>query len=121
MGTVTGTTLQQLLNLSNSSDSIEICEIIIDQAINKINLHGRTDLPNLSGTAGSKTVSLDSRQEGAVIGVAATVYSEMYVGSGSSTSSYSVGAVSTSSSSQAVTTAAREAGRALAEIEVDVG
>jgi len=122
MATITAATLQTLLGITLTETT---CEVIIDQAIDLINLYGRTDLANMGGTAGSKTLSLDSREKGAVLDVAAAVYSNMYVSGGSESTSFSIGGISSSSSSSAsnmaIKSAAKDAARLLAEIEVDIG
>jgi len=121
---VTASTLDLLLNLASGVPDATL-EEILDLAIDLINLYSRVGLPNMTGTAGSKTVSLESREKGAVLSVAAAVYSNMYVSSGSQSSSFSLGALATSTSNAAsnaaVDLAVKEASRSLAELEVDVG
>lgn len=65
------------MNLPNMSN--EDAEYIIDQAINWLNRYG-TSLSNMSGTAGSKTVSLTSQEEGVVFETARLVYYAFYKG-----------------------------------------
>lgn len=78
MGSVTGALLINLLHLPTDFDDATV-ENVVDEAINLLNLFGDgLELPNLSGTAGSKTVTLTSPQQGAVIMVARTLFSEYY-------------------------------------------
>jgi len=123
VATITASTLQTLLNVNTLAEAT--CEAIIDQAVDLINLHSRADLPNMTGTAGSKTLSVESRAKGAIMLVAAAVYSNLYVSSGSQSSTYTLGNMSLSqsaaSSTGAVDTAVDKAARLLAEPEVDYG
>lgn len=118
MGTVTATTLETLLDASDMTDATT--EAIIDQAINLLNLYG-AELSNMGGTAGSKTVSLESKAEGAVIEVARAVYYSFYKGLDSTT----IGGMTVDSpdllSNPVVQRTLKEAARRLTEIEVDVG
>jgi hypothetical protein len=68
-------------------------EAIIDQAIYLLNTYGCT-LANL--TAG--TVTVTSREAGAILSVAVEVYSQYYKSAGSSSSSYGLGGLSVSQS-----------------------
>lgn len=54
-------------------------EEVIDLAIDTLNLFG-ADLPNMTGTAGTKTVSLESKEKGAVLMVARKIYYGFYKG-----------------------------------------
>lgn len=124
MASVTASTLDTLLHLSGAVPDATL-EEILDLAVDLINLYSRAGVPNMTGVAGSKTVSLESREKGAVLSVATAVYSNMYVSSGSQSSSYSVGGIgistSNAASNAAVDLAVKEASRSLAEVEVDVG
>ena len=77
MATITASTLNSLLGQEIDAATLEI---IIDAAIDIINLYGIVDLPNMTGTAGSKSVSLESREAGAVKLVARAVYHAFYKG-----------------------------------------
>jgi len=67
-----------VLNLDSTFDDATM-EGLIDQAIDMLNLYGiNVDLPNMTGTAGSKTVSLTSPQQGAVVMITRVVYSQFY-------------------------------------------
>jgi hypothetical protein len=88
MVTYTYSTLQSLINIDTDDVTAANTENMIDQAIHLINLAGAhvandrsvsyTDITNLSGTAGSKTVTLTSAQAGAVTEVAKAVYYRDY-------------------------------------------
>jgi hypothetical protein len=78
------------VDTSSSNFSAEEIEGIIDHAINMLNLQGRGffTIKNMSGTAGSKTVTLKSHVSGAVLHVAWLIYK------GRSPESVSLGALS---------------------------
>ena len=102
-------------------------EACIEQAIDKINGYARDDiLPNMTGTAGSKTVSVTSGQAGFIRDLAVAIYSNTK-NAGSTSTSYGVGAISQSSSSStgqgasAIDSMAKEAALRLKEIEVSCG
>jgi len=120
MPNITASDLDAILNLAGQVSNTNL-EKIIDLAIDCLNLYGNLDLPNMSGTAESKTVSLESREKGAVFIVARAIYYSFYKGVESST----VGGLSVSTpdlmSNQTVLAAVKEAARQLAEIDVDYG
>jgi hypothetical protein len=102
-------------------------EACIDQAIDKINGYARDDiLPNLSGTAGSKTVNVTSGQAGFVRDIAVSIYARDK-NAGASSSSYAVGGISQSSSTSTgagasqVDELAKSAALFLKEVEVSYG
>ena len=73
-------------------------EACIDQAIDKINGEIGDDLlPNMSGTAGTKTVSVTSAQAGYIRDIAAAIYTSTKTG-GSTSKSITAGVISTSES-----------------------
>jgi hypothetical protein len=76
--TVTYATFTSLygVNTSASDFDAEEIEAIIDHAINMLNLQGRDrfTVKNMSGSAGSKSVSLKGYQSGAVMHVAWLIY-----------------------------------------------
>lgn len=101
-------------------------EACIDQAIDKINGYAKDDiLPNMQGTAGSKTVSLTSGQAGFVRSIAVVIYAATK--NAGATSSTSIGSMSESSSAStgggvdSPDELAMEAARCLREIEVSYG
>ena len=116
--TINAALLKALINDSSVTDAS--AELIIDHAINKLNLFG-AELPNLGGAAGSKTRNYTSEQTGAIIDVAIVVYSTNYKTSGGSSSSISLGGLSLSDSSssnnQQINDAAKEAARMLMEYD----
>jgi len=109
------------MHLTDSDITDATMETVIDQAIDELNLEGNLDLPNMGGTAGSKTVSLESRERGAIQRVARAIYYSFYKGIETS----SVANLTVSSpdlvSDPNVQRAVREAARRLVEIEVDYG
>jgi hypothetical protein len=88
MVTYTYSTLQSIINIDTDDVTAANTENMIDQAIHLLNLAGAhvandrsvsyTDITNLSGTAGSKTVTLTSAQSGAVTEVAKAIYYKDY-------------------------------------------
>ena len=132
MPTVTGTELRQLLNLeTDTSFDIENAEVAIDQAINSINLYllmYDMEIANMTGTAGTKTLTVDKATKGGIYQVASATYSSFFKasGSGSSSESAALGPVSTSrsdsssSSSGGGTSVARSAVQAIAKEVADM-
>jgi hypothetical protein len=103
-------------------------ESCIEQAIDAVNgaLKEGDLLPQMTGTAGSKTVSLTSAQAGWIRELAVAVYSNMQ-SAGASSSSDSVGGISSSQSNSSqggvnnVMVMAREAADALKVPDVSYG
>jgi hypothetical protein len=102
-------------------------EACIDQAINKINGYARDDiLPNMTGTAGSKTVSVTSSQAGFIQTVAVAIYANSK-SAGATSSSVGIGGLNKSSSTStggendSPDDLAKEAALYLKEIEVSYG
>lgn len=62
---VTGATMKALMD--ETDPSVTEMENIIDTAIDTLNLFGAETIPNMTGDAGSKTVTLTSEQNGAVV------------------------------------------------------
>jgi len=78
MVSVTASEFKSVKNLSDDDITNINAEKLIDLAIDLLNLFGHVDLPNMSGTAGSKTVSLESNEKGAVFLVARQIYYGFY-------------------------------------------
>jgi len=101
-------------------------EACIEQAIDKINGYAREDmLPAMTGSAGSKTVSVTSGQAGFIRDVAVAIYANMKA-SGASSSSMGLGILSQSESSSsqsgsAIDQLAKDAALHLKEVEVSYG
>lgn len=76
MASVTG---QDFINIMNTPDTFTVthAEYVIDLAIDLLNIYD-ADLDNMAGAAGSKTVTLTSKQRGAVFVVARAVYHSFY-------------------------------------------
>lgn len=80
MASVSASDFKNVMNITTSSEHVEY---VLDLAIDALNIFGAT-LSNMSGAAGSKTVSLTSSQRGGVFMVAREVYEKFYKDSGSS-------------------------------------
>jgi hypothetical protein len=111
----------------NSTFTATKWEACIDQAIDKINGYARDDiLPNMTGTAGSKTVSVSSGQAGFIRDLAVAIYANAKTG-GASSSSINMGPIGQSSSSNTGQSAnmveqlAKDAASQLKEVEVSYG
>ena len=103
-------------------------EACIDQAIDLINGKAGDDLlPNLSGSVGTKTVTVTSREAGFIRSIAVAIYANLK-NAGSSSSSTTMGAFSTSSSNSTGTSGtsnidvlAEDAANKLKEMQVLIG
>jgi hypothetical protein len=102
-------------------------EACIEQAIDKINGYCRDDiLASMTGTAGSKTVSVTSGQAGFIRDLAVAIYARDK-NAGATSSSFGLGAISQSSSTSTgagasqVDELAKAAALHLKEIEVSYG
>jgi len=73
-------TATDFINVMNITDSATNMEYVLDLAIDTLNLYGATTIANMSGTAGSKTVSLTSKQKGGVFLVARDIYYGVFKG-----------------------------------------
>jgi hypothetical protein len=95
MATINAATLQDQLDDADLAD--EDAEVIIDDAVDTLNavLHSSgQELANMTGTAGSKTLSVESYQKGAIMQVAKRIYAMRK--NPSATNSQGVGGVSIS-------------------------
>jgi hypothetical protein len=75
MASVTAT---DFINVMGISDTATDMEYVLDLAIDTLNLYGATAISNMAGDAGSKTVTLTSRQRGGVFHVARIIYHETF-------------------------------------------
>ena len=118
MATVTATEFKTLIDDTALADAT--AEIIIDQAINCLNRFG-AELSNLGGTAGSKTVSVESKQKGAIYDVARVVYYGFYKG----VEAVGIGGLTVTTadlmSNPAILEMIKEAARQLTEMDVSRG
>ena len=102
-------------------------EAVIDQAIDKINGYARDDiLPNMTGTAGTKTVTVTSGQAGFIRDLAVAIYNKSVKSGGAQSQSYALGGLSQSQSASSsiggeVEELAKEAALRLKEVEVSYG
>ena len=79
MVSVTADEFQALMNLSDTDISNANAERVIDQAVNKLNSYG-AELPNMAGSSGTKTLSCESNEKGAILEVARITYWAYYKG-----------------------------------------
>lgn len=121
MVSISASDWKAIMHLTDNEISNTNAEKIIDYAIDQLNLYGDVDLSNMSGTAGSKTVGLESREKAAVFNVARTIYYSCYKGVETTT----VGGITVSSpdpmSNPTVLASIKENARLLAEIDVSYG
>ena len=129
MATITASDLDSRLHLEDAVDEEDL-EILIDGAIDLLNVyllkHGKS-IGNMTGTAGSKTVTVTSAEKGAIMMVACSLYSRDYKTSGSQSessglgpASYSTNAASTSNASELLASELAS-NLAIEEMEVDIG
>ena len=129
MATITASDLNSRLHLEDAVDEEDL-EILIDGAIDLLNVYllkYSKSIGNMTGTAGSKTVTVTSAEKGAIIMIACSLYSRDYKTSGSQSESVSLGQASHSTSVAATSNASELLASELAsnlareEIEVDIG
>lgn len=112
---------------TNITTDAEMWESCIEQAIDKINGYAGDDLiGNMTGTAGTKTVSVTSGQAGFIRELAVSIYQKDVQSAGAQSSSFGLGALQTSQSASSGTSAAieelaKEAARRLMEVEAELG
>ena len=119
MVTVNADTFIKIFNVADFDD--EHAEAIIDLAIHAVNNISKADLSNMSGTAGSKTVNLESEEVWAVMAAAYAIYNNFYKGRTTAVTqgqSISIGEVM---GNPTVMDAVERAARQLAELDVSYG
>jgi len=77
MVSITADIFQAIFNLSDADISNTNMEYLIDYAVNRLDTYG-ADLPNMTGAAGSKTLSVESREAGAIQKATRLLYYESY-------------------------------------------
>lgn len=118
MPTITATIFKAVLD--DDVITATNAEYLIDLAIDMLNLHG-ADLGNMTGTAGSKTWSGESKEKGAVMLVARAIYHGFFKGiepvgvEGVSVTTYDL------LGNTVILRSIQMAARRLTELEVDVG
>jgi hypothetical protein len=91
-------------------------EVYIQQAIDKINGYARdTILPNMTGAAGSKTVTVTSKEAGFIRSLTIALYHNEFIMAGAKSTSDGVSGLSRSQSGGEVETLAKDAAFALKE------
>ena len=119
MVSLTATLFKAIIN--DSDLAAATAEYIIDFAIGRINLYSHADLPLMSGTAESKTVSLESEEYAAVLVAARAIYHGFYKG----IENVNLGSMGVSSvdleSNQTVLNEIKTAARQIAELDVGRG
>lgn len=83
MPSVTGTDLKNILNADETATQLEY---VMDLAIDALNVFN-CGISNMSGSAGSKTVTLTSAQRGAVFLVARNIYASFFKNAGNTNNS----------------------------------
>jgi len=79
MASVTASDFKNAMHLGDTISDTNI-EYMFDWAIDTLNLYGAEAIDNMTGDAGSKTVTLTSRQRGGVFHVLRIIYEECYKG-----------------------------------------
>lgn len=119
MVTITADLMQALLNVSDTDISNTNMEYVIDYAVNRLNAYG-ADLPNMTGTAASKTLSVESREAGQIQEATRLAYYSCYKGQ----ESLAVGGIATSIpnmlTNPSVEAQFKEMARQLSEMDVSV-
>jgi len=77
MVSVSYSDFNDVMNLADSP-SATVQEKLIDVAIDTVNLVGNLSISNMSGTAGSKTVTLTQKERAAVLGLTRYIYYGWY-------------------------------------------
>lgn len=117
MVSVTAADFHTLMHLTVSDISLIETEKILDAGIGGLNNYGKLEISNLHGTAGSKTLSVDSKTEYAIYLIAHAIYKSFYKG----ITSASVGGISVTTedlmSNSAVLESLKEAAQNLREMD----
>lgn len=79
MVSITADAFQAIMNLSDTDITNTNAENLIDQAVNRLNTYGLS-IPNMTGAAESKTLSVSSGEAGAIYEVARIIYYGYYKG-----------------------------------------
>ena len=78
MVSVSYSDVHNVMNLTLKAISAANTENLIDYAIDMLDLHGDLSISNMTGTAGSKTVTLTQRERAAVLTVVRALYLSFY-------------------------------------------
>lgn len=74
MVSMSATDLTAVMNLSLADISKADTEVILDVAIDTLNLVGNLTIDNMSGTTGSKTATVTQKERAAILAVARIIY-----------------------------------------------
>jgi len=119
MATLNADTFKNVFNCPDLNS--EHAEAIIDLAIHAVNNISKESLPNMGGTAGSKTVSLESEQVWPVMASAYAIYNNFYKGRTSTTTMGQSVTIGDIMGNPAVLAEIHKAARQLAELDVSYG
>src|SRR3990170_2309498 len=122
MADVTADIMQSQLNITGESPSNTEMEYIIDTSIDVLNIF-HADIPNMTGSTGSKTVSLESAQAGAVKIVTRIIYYGFWKGITTTQGPGGLGSITIPDimSNPTIWGAIKEIARELREVESEVG
>lgn len=119
MVTITATQMEAILDLSTSDITLINMEKLIDVAVNRLNTY-RCELPNMTGTEGTKTLSVESREAGAIQEVTRIIYYGHYRGQENLTIS-GITITTPNMFTPEIETKIKELARQLTEMEVSLG
>lgn len=123
MATITADDFQALMNITDADISNTNAELVIDMAVHCLNLygHGNLGIGNMAGTAGTKTLSVDSETKGAVYLVARAIWYGFYM----HLESVAISSLSVSTpdllGNPTVLDAVKEAAQLLVEADISIG
>lgn len=122
MATITADDFQALINVTDAQISNVNTERVLDMAIDLLNLHSNEDfdIGNMGGTAGSKTLSVESKTKGAIYLVARAIYYSFFKGVIAVTTPVGVSSPDLLSNS-VVLESVREAAKLLSDFDITIG
>ncbi len=118
MATITATEFKAIIN--DAAISATNAEYILNLAIDTLNLYG-ADLSNMTGTAGSQTLSVESKEKGAILNVARAIYYSFYKGIDTAAIASLTASSPDVMANPTVMQMVKEAARELSELDVAVG
>lgn len=123
MATITADDFQALLHVVDGDITNTNTELVLDMAINLLNLYGRGNLGigNMGGTAETKTLSVDSETKGAIYLVARAIYYGFFLHLENAAISALTVSTPDLMSNQTVLDAVKEAAQLLVEVDISIG